>query len=67
MFALDVVEATDRVEETLSTSLPGSATADASGEREPDDFEVDAEEWTERRFERRGSFGDVGGAIDVGE
>ena len=34
-----------------------------SGEGEPDDFEVEVDECAERRFERRGSLGDSGGAM----
>ena len=50
----------------MSASFPGGGMLDASGEREREDFEVD-EEWIERRLERRGSFGDIGGAMDTGE
>lgn len=63
---LDTDEVTDLAEDELSASFPGGGMLDASGEREREDFEVD-EEWIERRLERRGSFGDIGGAMDTGE
>jgi hypothetical protein len=66
VFAVEEDEAAERAEEGKSLwSLlsfgsfgGGSWMLLASGEGEPDDFEVDAE-GRERRFERRGSFGDI--------
>lgn len=65
---LDDDDAPERPEWASESLVGGGGGNDVvSGEGEPDDLDVEVDEWAERRFERRGSLGDSGGAmLDIG-
>lgn len=60
---LDDDDAPERPEWASESLVGGGGNDVVSGEGEPDDLDVEVDEWAERRLERRGSLGDSGGAI----